>query len=63
MKKIELTMRVIEDRSAPLLLTEKNLPGACCCSCCCCFTIGGGTAGSVTLADHGAPSDAIQLTK
>ena len=49
MKKIEMTMHVIEDRNAPLLLTEKNLPGACCCSCCCCANIGSGTGGSAVL--------------
>ncbi len=42
MKQLELTMKVIEDRSAPMMLTEKNLPGFCCCTCCCscCLNLG-----------------------
>ena len=41
-------MKIVEDRSAPLMLTEKNLPGFCCCtcSCSCCFTTGTGSGGS-----------------
>lgn len=46
MKTLELTMKVVEDRSAPMMFTEKNLPGACCCSCCCCITINFGDNGT-----------------
>lgn len=50
MKTLALTMKVVEDRSAPMMFTEKNLPGACCCTCCCCFTFGssGSTQGANT---------------
>ncbi len=48
MKHLEMTMKVVEDRSAPLMMTEKNLPGMCCCTCCCscCVTVGDGNSPS-----------------
>lgn len=54
MKTLELTMQVVEDRSAPMMFTEKNLPGACCCTCCCCITIGlkGNTTGASTTINN-----------
>ena len=41
MEKLKLTIETVEDRSAPVIFTERDLPGFCCCSCCCCITIGG----------------------
>lgn len=57
MKNLEFTMKVIEDRSAPLMFTERNLPGMCCCSCCCscCFSTGGGSGGTATTTNDIAP--------
>ncbi|HNZ80473.1 MAG: hypothetical protein KBB20_02630 [Bacteroidales bacterium] len=51
MKTLEMTMKVVEDRSAPLMLTERNLPGMCCCTCCCscCFGTGEGNGGSSSV--------------
>lgn len=43
-KKLDLSIDVIEDRSAPLALpTERDLPaliGCCCCTCTCCESCG-----------------------
>ena len=36
MKKLVLKIEAVEDRTAPIMFTERNLPGACCCTCCCC---------------------------
>lgn len=62
MKTLEMTMKVVEDRSAPMMFTEKNLPGACCCTCCCCFTFNSGsgttTGASTTLS---SPLDKLVL--
>lgn len=36
MKKLVLKIEAVEDRTAPIMFTERNLPGSCCCTCCCC---------------------------
>lgn len=36
MKKLILKIDAVEDRTAPIMFSERNLPGACCCTCCCC---------------------------
>lgn len=36
MEKLVLRIEAVEDRTAPIMFTERNLPGACCCTCCCC---------------------------
>ncbi|MCK9300238.1 MAG: hypothetical protein PHT87_05765 [Bacteroidales bacterium] len=65
MKTLEMTMKVVEDRSAPLMLTERNLPGMCCCTCCCscCFGTGEGSGGTSTVSSPGDLGDALSTSK
>lgn len=62
MKTLELTMKVVEDRSAPLMFTEKNLPGMCCCTCCCscCVTIGDNNSAGDTIANADLKNPSLQ---
>lgn len=49
MKKLNLSIQAVEDRTAPVMFTERNLPGFCCCSCCCSCCWGGGGSSTNTL--------------
>lgn len=51
MKKFNLSIQTVEDRTAPAMFTERNLPGMCCCSCCCSCCWGGGSATQTQSAD------------
>ncbi len=65
MKTLEMTMKVVEDRSAPLMLTERNLPGMRCCTCCCscCFGTGSGSGGTSTVTTPGDLGESLSINK
>ncbi|BDD12299.1 hypothetical protein FUAX_47310 (plasmid) [Fulvitalea axinellae] len=46
-RKLDISISVIENRSAPIANTDdRNLPAACCCCCCCSCCFAAGTGGN-----------------